>query len=207
MKVEERLSAYVKIKTPCDENSETVPTTKCQFDLAQILVDELHELGVADAQLDGKCFVYGTVPATKGYEKKKKIGFIAHMDTVAEFCDGEIKPICTPNYDGEDFMLGASGRLLSTKDFPHLKACKGRTLITSDGNTILGVDDKAGIAEIMQMIQIIHDENIPHGQISVAFTPDEECASGFCQERISIICFPDMKLRGTRRVMRAFTIY
>ncbi len=178
MKVEERLLKYIAVKTPCDEDKETVPTTRCQFDLAEILVNELKELGVENAQLDEKCFVYGTIPATKGYEDKKKIGFIAHMDTVSEFCEGEINPICTPNYNGEDMELGTSGRVLSIKDFPHLKECKGRTLITSDGNTILGVDDKAGIAEIMQMIEILRDENIPHGQISVAFTPDEECGSG-----------------------------
>lgn len=178
MKVEERLLRYAAVKTPCDENSESVPTSQCQFDLAKILVEELKELGVENAQLDEKCFVYGIVPATKGYEDKKKIGFIAHMDTVPEFCEGEIKPVITPNYNGEDMLLGTSGRVLTTKDFPHLKDLKGRTLITSDGNTILGVDDKAGIAEIMQLIEILRDENIPHGQISVAFTPDEECGSG-----------------------------
>lgn len=181
MKVEERLLKYIAVKTPCDERSESVPTTTCQFDLAELLVKELRELGVENAQLDEKCFVYGTVPATAGYEGKKKIGFIAHMDTVAEFTEGEIRPVCTPDYDGGDMELGTSGRILSTKDFPHLKACKGRTLITSDGTTILGVDDKAGIAEIMQLIQILRDENIPHGQISVAFTPDEECGSGAAQ--------------------------
>ena len=132
MKVEERLLKYIAVKTPCDERSESVPTTTCQFDLAELLVKELRELGVENAQLDEKCFVYGTVPATAGYEGKKKIGFIAHMDTVAEFTEGEIRPVCTPDYDGGDMELGTSGRILSTKDFPHLKACKGRTLITSD---------------------------------------------------------------------------
>ena len=178
MKVEERLLKYVAVKTPCDEHSESVPTSSCQFDLARILVEELKELGATNAQLDEKCFVYGIIPATHGYEGKKKIGFIAHMDTVPEFCEGEIRPVCTPDYNGEDLPLGNSGRILSTKDFPHLKQCKGRTLITSDGNTLLGVDDKAGIAEIMQLIQILRDENIPHGQISVACTPDEECGNG-----------------------------
>lgn len=178
MKVEERLLKYIAVKTPCDEDKETVPTTQCQFNLAKILVEELKELGVENAELDEKCFVYGKLPATEGYEDRKKIGFIAHMDTVSEFCDGEITPICTPDYDGEDMKLGTSGRVLSTKDFPHLKECRGRTLITSDGNTILGVDDKAGIAEIMQLLEILQAENIPHGQISVAFTPDEECGSG-----------------------------
>lgn len=178
MEVEERLLKYISIKTPCDENSDKVPTTSCQFNLAKILADELKDLGLTKVILDDKCFVYGILPATPGYETRKKLGFIAHMDTVQEFCEGEIHPVCTPDYNGEDLVLGDSGRILTTKDFPHLKALKGRTLITSDGNTILGVDDKAGIAEIMKLLEILQTEQIPHGQISVAFTPDEECGSG-----------------------------
>ena len=178
MKVEKRLLKYIAIKTPCDENSDTVPTSQCQFDLARILADELKELGLDKVVLDDKCFVYGILAATPGYENKKKLGLIAHMDTVPEFCEAEIHPVCTPDYDGCDLVLGDSGRVLTTKDFPHLKGLKGRTLITSDGNTILGVDDKAGIAEIMQLLEILSTEKIPHGQISVAFTPDEECGSG-----------------------------
>ena len=178
MEVEERLLKYISIKTPCDENSDKVPTTSCQFNLAKILADELKDLGLTKVILDDKCFGYGIRPATPGYETRKKLGFIAHMDTVQEFCEGEIHPVCTPDYNGEDLVLGDSGRILTTKDFPHLKALKGRTLITSDGNTILGVDDKAGIAEIMQLLEILQTEQIPHGQISVAFTPDEECGSG-----------------------------
>lgn len=178
MEVEERLLKYISIKTPCDENSDKVPTTSCQFNLAKILADELKDLGLTKVILDDKCFVYGILPATPGYETRKKLGFIAHMDTVQEFCEGEIHPVCTPDYNGEDLVLGDSGRILTTKDFPHLKALRGRTLITSDGNTILGVDDKAGIAEIMQLLEILQTEQIPHGQISVAFTPDEECGSG-----------------------------
>ena len=138
----------------------------------------LKELGLDKVVLDDKCFVYGILAATPGYENKKKLGLIAHMDTVPEFCEAEIHPVCTPDYDGCDLVLGDSGRVLTTKDFPHLKGLKGRTLITSDGNTILGVDDKAGIAEIMQLLEILITEKIPHGQISVAFTPDEECGSG-----------------------------
>ena len=178
MEVKERLLKYISIKTPCDENSDKVPTTSCQFNLAKILADELKDLGLTKVILDDKCFVYGILPSTPGYETRKKLGFIAHMDTVQEFCEGEIHPVCTPDYNGEDLVLGDSGRILTTKDFPHLKALKGRTLITSDGNTILGVDDKAGIAEIMQLLEILQTEQIPHGQISVAFTPDEECGSG-----------------------------
>ena len=120
MKVEERLLEYIAVKTPCDENSDTVPTSKCQFDLARILADELKELGLSRVVLDDKCFVYGILPATPGYESKKKLGFIAHMDTVPEFCEAEIHPVCTPDYDGCDLVLGDSGRVLTTKDFPHL---------------------------------------------------------------------------------------
>ena len=178
MKAYERMLKYIMIKTPCNEESETTPTSQCQFELAHVLVEELKELGVVNAAVDEECFVYGIIPATPGYEDKTKIGFIAHMDTVAEFCDAEIKPVLTENYNGEDLPLGDSGRVLTVKNFPHLPSLKGRTLITSDGNTILGVDDKAGIAEIMTMIERINEENIPHGQISIAFTPDEETGTG-----------------------------
>ena len=119
MEVEERLLKYISIKTPCDENSDKVPTTSCQFNLAKILADELKDLGLTKVILDDKCFVYGILPATPGYETRKKLGFIAHMDTVQEFCEGEIHPVCTPDYNGEDLVLGDSGRILTTKDFPH----------------------------------------------------------------------------------------
>ena len=203
MKVEERLLKYVAVKTPCDENSDTVPTSQCQFNLARILADELKGLGLSKVILDDECFVYGILPATLGYESKKKLGFIAHMDTVPEFCEAEIHPVCTPDYDGCDLVLGSSGRILTTKDFPHLKGLKGRTLITSDGNTILGVDDKAGIAEIMQLLEILTAEKIPHGQISVAFTPDEECGS-----LILILLMQKLPIRwtGTAKVKSSIRI-
>ena len=177
MRAYERLLKYVVVRTPSDEESTTVPSSQCQFDLANILVKELQELGV-EAYVDDKCFVYGKIPASKGYENCPKIGFLAHMDTVADFCDGEITPVVTENYNGEDYVLGNSGRVLSVKDFPHLPSLKGRTLITSDGNTILGVDDKAGVAEIMTAVERLMTNEIPHGQICVAFTPDEEIGIG-----------------------------
>lgn len=177
MRAYERLLKYVVVRTPSDEESTTVPSSQCQFDLANILVKELQELGV-EAYVDEKCFVYGKIPASKGYENCPKIGFLAHMDTVADFCGGEITPVVTENYNGEDYVLGNSGRVLSVKDFPHLPSLKGRTLITSDGNTILGVDDKAGVAEIMTAVERLMANEIPHGQICVAFTPDEEIGIG-----------------------------
>lgn len=178
MKAYERLLKYVVVRTPSDENSETVPSSQCQFDLARILETEMKELGLKDVHLDDQCYLYGNLPATEGYEDKPAIGFIAHMDTVADFCDHDIVPVLTENYSGEAIEIGKSGLILSPETFPHLASLKGRTLITSDGTTVLGADDKAGIAEILTMIERIQAENIPHGKLCVAFTPDEEIGTG-----------------------------
>ena len=177
MKAFERLLKYVVVRTPSDELSDTVPSSSCQFDLAHLLLAELKELGV-DAYMDDKGFVYGIIPPTEGYENCIKMGFMAHMDTVSDYCDHEIVPVVTENYNGEDLVLGTSGRVLSVKNFPHLPSLKGRTLLTTDGTTILGADDKAGIAEIMTVVEILMKGEIPHGQISIAFTPDEEIGTG-----------------------------
>lgn len=178
MKAYERLLKYMVVRTPSDENSETVPSSQCQFDLAHLLETEMKELGLTDIYLDDQCYLYGKLPATEGLEDKPAIGFIAHMDTVSDFCDHDITPVITENYNGEDLALGTSGLTLSTETFPHLKDLKGRTLITSDGTTVLGADDKAGIAEILTMIEQLQEQNIPHGPICVAFTPDEEIGTG-----------------------------
>lgn len=178
MKAYERLLKYVVVRTPSDESSDTVPSSECQFDLARLLKTEMEELGLIDVRLDDQCYLYGKLPATEGLEDKPAIGFIAHMDTVADFCDHVIKPILTENYDGKELSLGDSGLVLSPKNFSHLASLAGRTLITSDGTTILGADDKAGIAEILTMAERLAKENIPHGPICVAFTPDEEVGTG-----------------------------
>ena len=178
MKAYERLLKYVVVRTPSDENSETVPSSPCQFDLAKLLETEMKELGLKDVHLDDQCYLYGNLPATAGYEDKPAIGFIAHMDTVADFCDHDIVPVLTENYSGEAMEIGKSGLILSPETFPHLASLKGRTLITSDGTTVLGADDKAGIAEILTMIERVQAENIPHGKLCVAFTPDEEIGTG-----------------------------
>lgn len=178
VKAYERLLKYVVVRTPSDENSETVPSSQCQFDLAHLLEEEMKELGLTDIYLDDQCYLYGKLPATEGLEDKPAIGFIAHMDTVSDFCDHDITPVITENYSGEDLALGTSGLTLSTETFPHLKDLKGRTLITSDGTTVLGADDKAGIAEILTVIEQLQEQNIPHGPICVAFTPDEEIGTG-----------------------------
>lgn len=178
MRAYERMLNYIKIWTTSDSSSETVPSTSRQFDLAKLLVEEMKELGIEDAHVDDKCYVYGTLPATKGYENKTKLGFIAHLDTSEDISGENVNPQIIENYDGEDIVLGDSGRVIKVNDFPHLKGFKGRTLITTDGTTLLGADDKAGIAEIMTAIERIKNENIPHGKISIGFNPDEEIGTG-----------------------------
>ena len=178
MKAYERLLKYVVIPTASDDDSETVPTTKVQFNLARVLVDELQKLGLKDARVDDKCYVYATLPATGGCEKAPAIGLISHMDTVSDFADHKVNPQIHENYDGRDLDLGDSGRKLEVKLFPHLADLKGRTLITSDGTTILGSDDKSGVAEIMTMLERIRKENIAHGKLCIGFTPDEEVGAG-----------------------------
>ena len=178
MRAYERLIEYVKVPTPSAEESTTHPTSQCQFDLANKLVEELKTLGAVDVRVDEYCYVYGKIPASAGCEGKTKLGFISHMDTVSDFADHAVRPLVHPDYDGEDLKLGESGRVLEKSVFPHLSELKGRTLITSDGTTILGADDKAGIAEIMTMVEELEKRDIPHGQISIGFTPDEEVGQG-----------------------------
>lgn len=178
MRAYERLIEYVKVPTPSAEESTTHPTSQCQFDLANKLVEELKTLGAVDVRVDEHCYVYGKIPASAGYEGKTKLGFISHMDTVSDFADHAVRPLVHPDYDREDLKLGDSGRVLEKSVFPHLSELKGRTLITSDGTTILGADDKAGIAEIMTMVEELEKRDIPHGQISIGFTPDEEVGQG-----------------------------
>lgn len=178
MKAYERLMNYVQVSTPSDEKNASHPSSLCQFDLARKLKEELEKLGASDVKMDENCYVYAKLPATPGYEKKTRLGFIAHMDTVSDFADHAPKPVLHRNYDGQDLKLGESGRFLETSLFPHLSGLKGRTLITSDGTTILGADDKAGIAEIMTMAEELISRGIPHGQISIGFTPDEEVGHG-----------------------------
>ena len=178
MRAYERMLNYIKIWTTSDSSSESVPSTSRQFDLAKLLVEEMKKLGIEDAHVDDKCYVYGTLPAKKGYEDKTKLGFIAHLDTSEDMSGQNVNPQIIENYDGKDINLGESGRVIKVSDFEHLKDFKGRTLITTDGTTLLGADDKAGIAEIMTAIEIIQKENIPHGKISIGFNPDEEIGTG-----------------------------
>ena len=177
-KVEQRFLRYVKLHTKSDDNSATTPTTACQFALADMLADELRAMGCENVRRDDVCYVYAEIPATAGYEDKHTLGFIAHMDTSPDFCGEGVNPQIIENYNGEDLPLGNSGRVLSKALFPHLPTLAGRTLITTDGNTLLGADDKAGVSEIMALAERIIEENIPHGKIVIGFTPDEEVGSG-----------------------------
>nr|WP_317343073.1 peptidase T [Blautia caecimuris] len=178
MRAYERFLNYVKVHTTSDENSNTTPSTRHQFDLAEILAEEMKKLGVKDVRVDENCYVYGAIPATPGYEDKPAIGLIAHLDTAPDFCGEHVNPQIHRNYNGEDVTLGDSGKVLSVKTFPHLKELKGRTLITTDGTTLLGADDKAGIAEIMTVAEELLKGTMSHGKVCIAFTPDEEVGSG-----------------------------
>ena len=178
MRVDERLLKYVRVWTTSDEESQTSPTTERQFDLARMLVQEMREIGIKDADMDKYGYVYGHVPATPGYEDKTAIGFIAHMDTAPDYSGENVGPQVIEAYDGNDVGLGTSGKVLSPADFPELKKLAGRTLITTDGTTLLGADDKAGIAEILTAVEELINGDIPHGKIAVSFTTDEEVGSG-----------------------------
>ena len=178
MRVEERLLKYVSYWTTSDEECRQSPSSERQFELGKVLEQELRDLGLEKVTLTDHCYVYGLLPATKGYADKPAVGFISHMDTAPDFFGKDVKPQIISDYDGNDVLLKGSGAYLKVSDFPTLKTLKGRTLITTDGTTLLGADDKAGIAEIMTAVEQIITEKIPHGDIWIGFTPDEEVGSG-----------------------------
>lgn len=178
MRVEERLLKYVSYWTTSDEECRQIPSSERQFELGKVLKQELRDLGLEKVTLTDHCYVYGLLPATKGYADKPAVGFISHMDTAPDFSGKDVKPQIIPDYDGNDVLLKGSGTYLKVSDFPTLKTLKGRTLITTDGTTLLGADDKAGVSEIMTAVEQIITEKIPHGDIWIGFTPDEEVGSG-----------------------------
>ena len=178
MRAYERLLKYVSVYTTSDPDSATVPSSMRQYDLANILVDELKALGLENVHVDENGVVYGWLSATAGCEQKPSLGFIAHLDTAPD-CSGEhVKPQIIEHYDGGDVLLAGSGETLSPAAFPGLKKLVGMTLITTDGTTLLGADDKAGIAAIMTAAERIINEKRPHGRVAVCFTPDEEIGHG-----------------------------
>lgn len=177
-KVVENFLRYVAIDTQSQDDQEAVPSTEKQKTLARLLVEELSALGVADAHTDEHGYVYGTIPATPGKEELPVLGFIAHMDTSPAVSGANVQARIVKEYDGGDIRLGGEW-VLSPSVFPELQGYKGMDLIVTDGSTLLGADDKAGVAEIMAMTAVLMgNPDIPHGAIKVGFTPDEEVGRG-----------------------------
>lgn len=179
--VVERFLRYAAIDTRSEEDAACFPSTEKQKNLARLLAEELREMGAADVFFDEKlCYVYAAIPANDGGASGKTLGFIAHMDTSPEVTGENVRPQFTENYDGGDIVLNAEkGLVLSPERFPELRGYVGKTLIHTDGNTLLGADDKAGVAEIMTMAHtLLSNPEIPHGRIAIAFTPDEEVGGG-----------------------------
>ncbi len=174
-----RFLGYVMYDTRSDESNPSSPSTASQMLFARQLADELEKIGMSDVSLDASGYVMATLPSNSS-EKRPVIGFIAHMDTSPEAPPGNVNPQVHENYDGGDIRLDADGRVtLSPGDFPELKRYVGQTLITSDGSTLLGADDKAGIAEIVTACEyLIANPALKHGTIRIAFTPDEEIGRG-----------------------------
>ena len=178
MRAYERLLKYAKVYTTSDPESGTHPSAAREFDLAHLLVEEMKSIGIEDAFVDEHCYVYGSIPATKGCEKKPALGLIAHMDTAPDAPGENVNPILHENYDGGDVTLPGTGMVMKTSTFPFLKELKGETLITTDGTTLLGADDKSGVAEILTAAETLIKKKLPHGKLCIAFTPDEEIGEG-----------------------------
>lgn len=178
MTVKERFLKYISYWTTSCDDQKTIPSTDRQFDLGRELAAELAELGLSRVKCDEHCYVYGLLPATKGYEHKQAIGFIAHMDTAPDFPGKDVCPALIPDYDGKDVVLQKTGDILKVSDFPGLSARKGQTLIVTGGSTLLGADDKAGVAEIITAVEQIMQQKLPHGDIWIGITPDEEVGCG-----------------------------
>lgn len=174
----DRFLHYVSFDTQSDPFSKSFPSSSKQLLLLKALEEEMIELGLVDVTLDEYGYVMGSIPATVGFEKAPVLGFIAHVDTSPDASGSQIKPQIIKNYDGKDIQLGKNG-VMKVEEFPELKYFQGHTLITTDGTTLLGADDKAGVAEIMTMAEyLLQNPQIAHGKIRIAFTPDEEVGRG-----------------------------
>ena len=178
MRAYERLIKYAQICTESAMDTGTTPSTPGQWDLARLLVDELKELGLEGPSVDEHCIVTAWLPAAPGCEGVPALGLVAHMDTAPAFTGKGVKPILHKDYDGGDIVLPQEGRAIRAADFPFLAGMRGKTLITADGSTLLGADDKAGVAEIMTLCERLMAEELPHGRLCIAFTPDEEIGEG-----------------------------
>lgn len=178
MELKERFLKYVAVDTQSSEESETFPSTAKQFDLLNMLADEMRTLGLTDVTTDKYGYTMGTIPASEGCENAPVIGFIAHVDTSPDMSGKEVHPRIIEEYDGSDIVLN-NALTMRVADFPELRSFVGHTLIHTDGTTLLGADDKAGVAEIMTAAEYLlaHPE-IKHGKIRIGFTPDEEVGRG-----------------------------
>ena len=180
-KVIELFLEYVQIDTESAEESTTMPSTMKQHDLAALLEKQLQEMGAEEIEYDKEhCYVYASIPATAGCEDAPVIGFIAHMDTSPAVTGAGVKPRIIENYDGRDIVLNEEKQVvMRVADFPELASCQGKRLIVTDGTTLLGADDKAGVAEIMAMASyLLQHPEIAHGKVRIGFTPDEEVGAG-----------------------------
>lgn len=178
-KITDRFVKYITIDTQSDPNNSACPSTEKQWNLANVLIEELKEIGLEDVNLDDNCYIMATLPSNVDFEVPT-IGFIAHMDTSPDYSGTNVKPQFHPNYNGEDIILNKEENIvLSPSYFEDLLLYKGQTLITTDGTTLLGADDKAGITEIVSAMEyLINHPEIKHGKIRIGFTPDEEIGSG-----------------------------
>lgn len=179
MNVTEHFLEYIKINTQSNEENQNCPSTDSQLELGSLLAEELKRAGADEVKIDEHGYVYASLHPSKGMEDREIVGFIAHMDTAPAFSGENIKPRLIQNYDGKDIVLNEEKNIvMKTSEFEHLREYQGQTLIVTDGTTLLGSDDKAGIAEIIAALECITKENIPHGGIRIAFTPDEEIGRG-----------------------------
>lgn len=174
----DRFLRYAKIDTQSDRHIEEIPSTKTQWNLAHLLVDELNALGISDVVLDDHCYILARLPASPGLEKKPVIGLMAHMDTASDVPGSDVRPRLIERYDGKPIKLAAEG-MLDPADYPDLAEHSGDSIIVTDGSSLLGADDKAGLAEIMAALEwLIDHPEIKHGPLEIFFTPDEETGKG-----------------------------
>lgn len=174
----ERLLDYCSFDTQSDETTGTHPSTAKQRKLAEHLAEELRALKLENVRVTPECHVCAELPATPGYEHADALGFIAHMDTSDGASGANVRPQIIKNWDGSPIRLGCSGLELNTTLYPFMKDLIGHTLVTTDGTTLLGADDKAGIAEIITAVETVQTQELPHGPLRIAFTPDEEIGEG-----------------------------
>ena len=178
MDLKERFLKYVSFDTQADESSTTFPSTDKQLVLLRHLKEELEAIGLKEVTMDEYGYVMATLPATRGLENAPVIGFISHVDTAPDMSGANVKPHVLENYDGRDIMLG-NNVWMRVEEFPELSFFKGHTLIHTDGTTLLGADDKAGVAEIVTAMEwLVAHPDVAHGKIRVGFTPDEEIGRG-----------------------------